>query len=261
MVTAEQELTVSSAAVPEVIVAPEVVAPEPDRWAEFDGTTTGIPVEAPVAEAGEATPPVAEIVAPEPAPVIAPPIDPRVQQELDTLRRRDSQREAQVLDQENQRGYQTAVDQIQKDHEDQDSLTPQRAQEIAQRYIGAEWRAYTAERNAQQQLTQIVQHFQNAIQLSEQHKVPIRSLLRYNSLQEMQQAVAGIGAQNAQTTEIANLKAQVAKLTKGSVPAQTFSPGVTEGSGTAVTPDNIDALYLKDPVRYGPAYRKFLANQ
>ena len=270
MVTTEETLEEASAVVDEVIeVAPEVAAPEPDRWAEFDGPATGIPVEeAPTAEVEEpAPPPAAEAVVSEPAPAIPPPIDPRVQQELDTLRQQAAndraqlvQRETQAHEQEDLANFQTSVAQLQKELEEQDGLTPERAAALAQRELGAVWRAYQAEKQANARIGEAEAKVQVALILAEQHKVPVTELLRHNTPQAMQQAAQGITAQSAQAARITELEAQVAKLTKSGVPAQTFAQGVTEGSGQSVTPDNIDALYLKDPVRYGAAYRKFLAN-
>jgi len=268
MVTTE-ETQVEVAEAPEVVIGatPEAAVPEPDRWAEFDGIIPGTPIEeTPVAE---------EVVAPEvpaeapvetPTEPLLPHIDPRIQQELDTLRQQTAQanaqlaqREAQAREQEDFASFQASTAKLQKELEEQDGLTPERALAISQRQLGAAWRAYQAERQAAARDAEREARIQVAIRMAEQHKVPVMELLRHTTLPAMQAAAQQLTTQSAQDARIRELEAQVNKLTKGTVTPQQFAQGVTEGSGTAVTPDTIDALYLKDPVRYGPAYRKFLA--
>jgi len=224
-------------------VTPEVVVPESEPWrrAEFDSTTP---------EAGEPTAPVAEVPAPPVVPTPTPaPIDPRIQQELAALRQQVSQdraqlaqRETQVQEQENQRIFETAVTQLQKELEEQDGMSPERAQIRAQREIGAAWQAYQAERNAQIRITDANAKIEVATIIAEQHKVPVRTLLQYNTPQAMQEAAERVTTQNTQAAEIAELKAQIAKLTRGSVPAQQYAlaAGAMAGNPT------LEALAAKD---------------
>lgn len=259
--TADPSAAPSQPAPPVSEAAPEVVRPESDRWAEFDGTVptpeTGIPA-APAAE------PVA--VAPEPsvaaAPEVPPAVDPRVQQELDALRQERQQwaeREAHVREQEDIAGFQTAVGQLAKELEETDGLTPERAQAIAQRQIGVAWQAYQADKVARTQIAGTNAKVLVAAHIAEQFKVPVTALLQYNTPGAMHAAAQHMTNQNAQAAEIVALRAQIAKLTKAAVPAQTFAQGVTVGSGATATPDNIDELYSKDPNRWEATYRRFLA--
>lgn len=234
MVTTEENLAGPSVVVPEV-------------------TAQAAVVETPVAQAEITSPPAAEVTVPEPITPAVPetplPIDPRVQQELDVLHQQMSrertqlaQREAQLLEQENQRGFQSAVAQLQRELEEQDGLTPERAQVRAQREIGAAWQAYNAEQNARRQMVGIVRHVQLAAELSDRHKIPITSLLQYPTTEAMQDAVGRVAAQNAQAARIAQLEAQVAKLTKGTVPPQSYATGAGPVAGNP----SLEALAAKD---------------
>ena len=186
--------------------------------------------EAPVAE--EPTAPVEEGAPPAPPPVVAPPIDP-IRQEMDALRQQVTQstaqlaqREAQALDQENARGFQAAVAALQTEMAEQEGLAPERAQAIAQRVIGADWRAYNAERNAQNQVAEVSAKFQVAIQLAEQYKVPVDSLLQHNSPQAMKEAAERVAAQGKLEARLAAVEAENAQLKKGQLPSgQRFESG------------------------------------
>ena len=261
---------------PEAVASDEVVIedalesaqPQPDPWAEFDGLTEGTPVEAtetPEATASEEPTAIEAVAATEaPAELPAPALDPTVaelRQRVADTQAQLAQLEARGREQEESANLQTAFAQRQKELEEQEGITPERARAIAEREVGAAWRAFQAERAAQNRVAEAEARVQVAIILAEQHKVPLTELLKHATLPAMQAAAQQLQAQSTQTAKITELETQLAKLTQGRIPPQAFSQGVTEGSGVRVTPDNIDELYLRDPSRYGAAYKKFLAAQ
>lgn len=239
------------------------------------GPLTGAPVPEvapletqPVPETLPETPPVAEAT-PSPTPPPSPPApDTGLRQALDILRQRLSQeraqlsqREAVAREREAWAVAQNAQSALAKELEEQEGLTPERAAALAQRQIGMIWQAYQSQQQAQTATDELHAKVQVAEIMSGQYAIPVSELLRYDSPEAMQAAGERMKAQNAQATRIAQLEAQVAKLTKGAVPAQPFSQGIVGGDGSTATPDNIDALYLKDEARYADVYRKFLATR
>lgn len=175
-----------------------------------------------------------------------PPIDPRIQAELVTLR----QQAAQAKEREDNAAFQTALTHRQRELEEQDGLAPERAQAIAQQEIGAVWKAYQLERQTQSRIAEAEARVEVATILSGQHGVPIRELMRHATLPAMLAAAEQATAQSSQAKEIASLKAQVAKLTKESVPAQRFSSAqgaLTPASNRATKLDRyIDGEALSD---------------
>jgi len=196
-------------------------------------------LEAPVADAPVAEALVEDVVADVPADTVpspaseSSPIDPRVQEELTLLRTQAAndraalaQRDAQAREQQDTAGFQAAMTHRQKELEEQDGLAPERAQAIAQQEIGAAWKAYQIERHAQSRIAEAHARVEVATILSEQHGVPIKELMRHATLPAMLSAAQQATAQNAQAKQIAELTAQVAKLTKDQVPAgQHFDSG------------------------------------
>lgn len=213
----------------------------------------------------ESAPIVAETVAPVAPiqPVITPAIAPEVQQYIARLEQQN-----QVAQEEtNARVLGTVVGQRAQQVAQKNAavlaglgveVTPEQllpfAQEIAQREGDLLYQQYQASQG---------EHFlpgqlQAALAISKDTGADPQVLWHLPSPEAMIAAAKQATAQNTQAAEVAALKAELAALKKGSVPAQTFASGAVSGDGARVTADNIDAMYLKDPSRYGEAYRLFL---
>lgn len=234
----------------QIAETPEVIEPQPPVVEQPTEQVAPAPAAPPVAAAPEtpAPAPVAVPVAPAP-----PAVDPRMAEYITGLERQN--RETQTkLDQEE------AVTAIARRQEEfvAAGLEPAQAQAIATEII-------QARQQAQTQVSEMRAKVLYAGQLSDQHKVPVASLMQYETPEAMRGAVEKIAAEGSQAAELARLKAEVASLKKGQVPAQSFDSGRTAGAPVA-TADNIDKLYMDwererptQPNPYAAKYQQFLS--
>ena len=207
----------------------------------------------PVVETAAPTTPVAEVTQPvavapaAPAPV-APAVPPETQEYIKRLEQLTQT--AQV--QEDARALERAVAQHAQRLETEQGLTPEQAQAIAKERGDLVYQQYQAEQFRQGQ-------FIAALEIGKELGVDPRILMSLPTPDAMRAAALAATGQNKLAAENATLKAEIDRLKKGSVPAQSFASGAVGGDGGKPTADNYDGLYLKDPERYGAGYRRFLA--
>ena len=207
----------------------------------------------PVVETAAPTTPVAEVTQPvavapaAPAPV-APAVPPETQEYIKRLEQLTQT--AQV--QEDARALERAVAQHAQRLETEQGLTPEQAQAIAKERGDLVYQQYQAEQFRQGQ-------FIAALEIGKELGVDPRILMSLPTPDAMRAAALAATGQNKLAAENATLKAEIDRLKKGSVPAQSFASGAVGGDGGKPTADNYDSLYLKDPERYGAGYRRFLA--
>jgi hypothetical protein len=212
--------------------------------------STPVVEEAPVAEV---TPAVAEVPVPttpipaQVTPVVAPVVPPAVQQYIAKL----EQQTQEAKSKEDIRVLETTVAQYAKQLEEQQGLTPEQARYIADREGQRLYQQYQTEQFRQGQINA-------AFEIGKEFGVDPRTLMNLPTPDAMKEAAKAATAQNTLASEVEKLRAEIAALKKGNVPAQAFASGAVSGDGAKLTADNIDAMYLKDPVRYGEAYRIFL---
>lgn len=237
---------VTEAAPAETVVTPPTVeAPSP----VLEVTEPTAPVQVPSAVEPVATKPAEPPVTP------ASVVPPEVQQYITRLEQQNQlaqqQTERQVLDttvaQLAQRLAQEAATEY--------GITPEQAlpfvQRIAKQQGDILYSHYTEGRFRQGQ-------FNAAFEIGKQHGVDPRILMNLPTPEAMIAAAQQASGQSKADARVAALEAEIAKLKKASVPAQTFASGTVGGDGGRITKDNIDGLYMKDPERYGDVYRKFL---
>ena len=224
------------------ITVPEVVQPAVDPSLLTAAT--------PETSALSATAPAPETAAPRPetpAPPVTPPVGPsEVQQLRQRLAQVEAEREATAteaaLTQEAQQVYQEemAAGQTEAD-----------ARRIAGRHLTLARRVHTRERELRMQ-GEILQGKQNAaVALGAQYGVNPTMLMKAVDLDDMH----AIGQREQR---YANQEKDIQMLKRGQVPAQNLSAtGISQAGGPAVTADNIDALHLEGKVT-DVAYRKFL---
>lgn len=104
-----------------------------------------------------------------------------------------------------------------------------------------------------------------AFAIAKEYGIDARQLIDLPSPQAMRQTAQAFAATTRQSQEIAALRAQVEKLTKAQIPAQTMSQGVQPGAGPTLTGDALEAAYVKHerehpdiPNPYEAQYRVFL---
>ena len=225
------------------------IGPLEDMAAELEAETTAEEAAPPV---GVAPAPSAESIPPAPPAEAPPAIDPRIQQELDTLRQqslRDREQlrrsESQALEQENRSAFQAAVTARQAELEDQEGITPERANAIAQREIGMAWRTYQAELAVSRAETQAEAKIRVAAHYAEQYKVPVVELMSYNTPTAMQKAAETMTAASKTEARLAALEAENIALKKSKVPAQNFMSGTGSGGTRGNSREAIRDRYVE----------------
>lgn len=188
--------------------------------------------------------PVAPVAAAPPAPTVPPEVQEYIKRLEQTTQTQQIQEDARVL--------QEAVTQYAQLLEREQGLTPEQAKYIADREGNRLHQQYQAERTRQGQ-------FIAALEIGKEHGVDPRILMNLATPDAMRAAAQAATGQNRLAAENAALKAEIERLKKAAVPAQSFASGAVGGDGGKITADNIDAKYLENPERYGAVYKKFLA--
>lgn len=194
-------------------------------------------------------------VAPPVAPPVAPAVPPEIQQYIAKLeeqnQRAQRQSELQVLEQATGQYAQQLAEQVANEY----GITAEQAlpftQKLAKERGDLLYQQYSAERMRQGQINA-------AFAIGKEFGVDPQLLISLPNPQAMMQVAQQAGVTQKQNQEIAQLRKEVAALRKSTVPAQRFSSGAITSDGVGITAENIDALYLKDPERYGNIYRTFL---
>ena len=180
------------------------------------------PAATPAATTPEAAAPITEPVAAKPAappsPAKPPAIDPQVAQHIANL---EQQAEA-AREREDTQTLNSFVANQQRILEEQYSLTPEQAKTLAEQHGKAAWGQFQAERQTLQRVAQVEAKAQVAVQLADQYKVPVATLMQYATPQAMQKAAEDMASQGKQSAEVAALRAEVAALKKAGVPPQRF---------------------------------------
>ena len=174
-------------------------------------TSEGTPAETPVAEAPAA--PVAMAPAAPATPAAPAPIDPQVQEYIARLEKSNREAEAKA-----EQETITAAAVVRQQELESYGLAPEQAQAIAQRESQLVRQAAIGVKDANAK-------WAYAVQISEQYKVPVASLMLHTSPAAIENAAKGATAESRHAAEIAALQAQVDALKKAQVPAQTFDNG------------------------------------
>jgi len=225
------------------------------------GTETPVEEIAPGEVVAEATPS-PEAVAPEPVPAIPAPVTPAPR--VVSL---ETQQYIARLEQQNQQAQRLTDAKTLEDFTAQHArqlaqqgaqvlgVTPEEilpfVQEIAKQQGELVYQQYQAERTRRGQLNA-------AFDIGKEFGVDPRTIMDLPSPEAMRQAASQATASGKRDAEIAALKAEVERLKKSSVPAQSYANPTGNADGERPTKDNIDGLYLKNPERYGATYRRFL---
>src|SRR3990167_5808022 len=178
------------------------------------------------------------------SPAAPAPISPEVQGYIDGLQR-DREEAQRVADQATLQDF---VVNRTLYYEQQEGLTPEQAQKLARRdgELGAKaWQAEEFRRG----------QFNAEMEIGGKYKVDPRRLMHLSSPRAMAQAAEAMTQQGKVDSELAALRAEVARLKKA--PAQSFANGVVSGDGTRLTSDNIDVLYAQGKVS-DATYKAFL---
>ena len=214
--------------------------------------TPPAPVEAAPAAPSSAAPVISPTT---PVPSVAPVVPPEVQQYITRLEEQNrvaqDLSDTRILEDVTGKYAQQLAEQAATEY----GITVEQAlpfvQRIAKERGDQIYQQYNAERMRQGQI-------RAALEIGKQHGVDPMILINLSTPEAMRQAALQATSHNRLASENAALKAQIEALKKASVPAQSFASGVVSADGTKLTSDNIDALYLQDPDRYGAAYRTFL---
>ena len=239
------------------------LAPDPQL---LDGVLLG----APAPDAAPAPVPGAEPksldAAPAPGATAAAPTGPsaevlRDRQELAAARQRlaqmEEERAAAVTEETLQREYQAKYQEaLGRGLSEEDALWTARSHYAVSRRVIQQEQTFRQQQMMMQGKRNAAAHF------GELHGVDPRSLMRFNSPQEMEEHASGV---SKEAKRISDLEAQVKALTQGQVPAQNLNaPG--GGAGNMVANDqNIDKLWfdydMQHPNQANPyeaAYRKLV---
>ena len=193
-----------------------------------------------------------QAAAPIPSSAALPPaMPPEVQEYISRLEEQTryarEQNERQVLDQ--------VVAQYAQQLEQQYGLTADIAQTFARQRGDELYRQYNTDQLQRGKV-------RAALAIAKEYNVDATQLLDLPNPLAMRQTAATLSATTKQSTEIAQLRAQVERLTKGTVPAQNFSQGAQPGPGAALASDALESAWLKHerenpdrPNPYDNAYR------
>lgn len=169
----------------------------------------------------------------------------------------DQERQAEMTEATLQREYQSKYrEALQRGMADEDALwTAQNHYAVSKRVI--------QQLDDIRQEQKVIQGKRNAAaEFGERYGVDPRSLMRFNSPQEMEEHASGI---SKEAKRISYLEAQVKALTQGRVPAQNLNANGAGIAGITAAPSNIDKLwtdhdrqYPNTPNPYDTQYRKLI---